>query len=72
VALYPMSPIFHVLPSFPTLKLSSLYLVIFGYPHLIHMKFDSGYFSAMNSACHFLHFNRLDFVLEENVLAFKL
>jgi hypothetical protein len=42
VALSPMSPLSHVLPCFPTLKLSSLHQVIFRHPYLTHMKFDCG------------------------------
>jgi hypothetical protein len=40
VALFIVLPLFHVLPYFRTLKLSSLHLVIFRQPYLTHMKFD--------------------------------
>jgi hypothetical protein len=47
VALFLVLLLSHVLPCFPTLKLSSLYLVIFRHPYLIHMKSNS-----RNFLCH--------------------
>jgi hypothetical protein len=54
VTLSPVLSLSHVLPCLPALKLSSLHLVIFK-------------FSAINSACHFLHIYPLDFHLK-NIL----
>jgi hypothetical protein len=44
VALSLVLPLFHMLPYFPILKLSSLYLVIFKHPYFTHMKSDYGNF----------------------------
>jgi hypothetical protein len=71
VALSPVLPLFHELPCFPTLKLSSLYLVIFGHPYLTHMKSHSIIFGG-NLTHQFLHIHPLDFPFKENFLAFKL
>jgi hypothetical protein len=68
VALSHVSPLSHVLPCFPILILSSLHLVIFKLPYLIHMKSDLDVFSAMNSELHFLHIYHLDFHLKKKIL----
>jgi hypothetical protein len=56
----------HVLSCFPTLKLSSLHLVIFRHPYLTHIWSPIlELFSAMNSARYFLHIHHSDFYLKK-------
>jgi hypothetical protein len=65
VALSPELPLFHVLPCFPTLKLSSLHPLIFGHPYFTYMKFDfQCYEFSMSFPSHLL----FGFPLEENFL----
>ena len=66
--LFHVLPLSHVLPCFPTLKLSSLHLVIFRHPYLTHLKYDSKKNYAMNSTLHFSHIYYLDFYLKKNFL----
>jgi hypothetical protein len=58
-----MSPLSH--PYFPILILSSLHLVIFRHPYLIHTKSNLKKISAINLALHFLHIYHLDFHLKK-------
>jgi hypothetical protein len=55
----------HVLPCFPTKKLSLLHLVIFRHPYLTHISPILEFFSAMNLLLLFLHTHRLDFHLKK-------
>jgi hypothetical protein len=60
--------LFHALPCFPILILSSLHLMIFKYPYFTHMKSNFRIFSAMDSTLYFLHIYRLDSQLKKNIL----
>jgi hypothetical protein len=68
VALSHVWPLSHVLPYFSTLIPSSPHLVIFRHPYLPHTKSNLEFFSAIDSAIHFLHICRLDFHLKEQIL----
>jgi hypothetical protein len=57
-----------MLPCFPTLKLSSLHLVIFRHPYFTHIIIWSPipeFFNAMNSTRYFLHVYYLDFYFKK-------
>jgi hypothetical protein len=58
----------HVLLCFPTLKLSSLHLIIFSHPNLTHMKSNSGNFLCHDWTLCLLHIYRLNFHLKNNFL----
>jgi hypothetical protein len=69
VAFSHVSPLSHVLPSFPMLILSSIHLVIFRHQYLTHTKnLILENFSAINSTLHFLHIYCLDFYLKKKFL----
>jgi hypothetical protein len=69
VALSHVSPLSHVLPCFPILMLSSLHLVIFRYPYLIHTKSDFRIFLCYEFNTSFSSHLPISFSLEKKILS---